>query len=382
MRCRFLYFISQLGRGGSERQLYYLLKHMDRRRYKPAVVVWDYNEEDIASPEFQALCVPIYPLPKAASSFARIKALRRMVKHLRPEVIHCFTYYLNFAAWWAALGTPTTALGAMRSDVTQTEKDGGWWLSRINTRWPRRQIFNSYAAAKSVRRLRSFFVPEQLFVITNRVDLNRFSYTPSAPGGQVCIAGLGSLRAVKRWDRLLLAAAALRSSGLDFTIKIIGGGPLHGALLQQAQALKIASRVEFLGDRDDVPDLLANATFVVHPSDSEGSPNAVLEAMACGRAVVATNVGDIPYLLDNGKSGFVVACGDDAMLVDRILQLLTDRDLCRRMGAEGRRKAEKAFGLDSLVADTLAVYRSAGWSEAAYLPDPVYQREPINAGER
>ena len=65
-------------------------------------------------------------------------------------------------------------------------------------------------------------------------------------------------------------------------------------LTQQAQALGVADCVEFMGHRDDIPDLLAHATFLVHTSDSEGCPNVVMEAMACGRAVVATDVGDTP----------------------------------------------------------------------------------------
>jgi len=89
-----------------------------------------------------------------------------------------------------------------------------------------------------------------------------------------------------------------------------------------------------------------------------------MEAMACGRAVVATDAGDIPSLVDDGKTGFVVPRGDDTALVDRLEKLIVGRDLCKRMGEAGRAKAEREFGVDRLVSDTLAVYRAAGWEDA------------------
>jgi glycosyltransferase involved in cell wall biosynthesis len=86
-----------------------------------------------------------------------------------------------------------------------------------------------------------------------------------------------------------------------------------------------------------------------------------MEAMACGRAVVATDVGDARYLIDEGRTGFVTPRGDAAALAERIAQLITDGALCRKMGGAGRSRAEQEFGLDRMVDETLAVYRSTGW---------------------
>jgi glycosyltransferase involved in cell wall biosynthesis len=85
--------------------------------------------------------------------------------------------------------------------------------------------------------------------------------------------------------------------------------------------------------------------------------------MACGRAVVATDVGDTPSLVEDRKTGFVVPRGDDAALVERMATLIADRELCHRMGQAGRLKAKHEFGLDRLVSETLAAYRDAGWKD-------------------
>jgi len=198
-------------------------------------------------------------------------------------------------------------------------------------------------------------------VVRNGLDLRRFCMAPLPTAGRIRILGVGSLLPVKRWDRLLSAAVELKRRGFNCLVQIAGDGPLRGSLEHQAQELDVTGHVEFVGHSNNIPELLANATFLVHSSESEGCPNVVMEAMACGRAVVATDVGDVPDLVEDGKTGFVVRCRDDAMLVERMVKLITDRDLCRRMGEAGRAKAERGFGLDRLASETLGAYKAAGW---------------------
>jgi glycosyltransferase involved in cell wall biosynthesis len=108
---------------------------------------------------------------------------------------------------------------------------------------------------------------------------------------------------------------------------------------------------------------LKGAKFLVHTSESEGCPNVVMEAMACGLPVIAMEAGDIPYLVEEGKTGFVVRQNDEKTFAERVLQLLADEDLCFRMGMAARAKAERDFRLERLVSETLAVYRAAGWTD-------------------
>jgi glycosyltransferase involved in cell wall biosynthesis len=360
MGCRLLYVTGWLHTGGQERQLYYLLRTMDRARYKPAVAVWRYREEDIHVPRIQALRVPIHPFSPAWSGAAKLRAFRRLVRQLQPEVIHSYGFYTNFAASWGAWGTRAVAVGSVRSAFAGAEELAGPWLGRLCYRWPRHQIYNSSSAAETARHARSLFVPRHLYVVRNGLDLARFPSSPLATDGPVRILGVGYLLPVKRWDRLLRAARELKRRGLDYLIRIAGDGPLRGPLEQQAKDLGVLDRVEFLGHRDDIPALLTDATFLVHTAEHEGCPNAVMEAMACGRAVVAMDAGDIASLVDEGKTGFVVPQGDASTLVERMLQLMAERDLCQHMGAAGRAKAERTFTLARLVTETLAAYRAAG----------------------
>jgi glycosyltransferase involved in cell wall biosynthesis len=325
------------------------------------VVVWNFSLDDIYVHEIRALGVPIYCFPSGVSRVAKLRGFRRLVRQLDPEVIHSYSFYTNFAAYWAAWGTEALAFGALQSDFTTEKKLTGVWLGRLSARWPRDQISNNFAAVKAARSSGTIFVPKSLSVVRNGIDLERFHTAPFPANGTVRVVGVGSLLSYKRWDRLVVAALELKSRGYDFKVQIVGDGPLCEPLQQLAHSLGVADRVEFSGCAEDVPALLGNAAFLAHTSDLEGCPNVIMEAMACGRAVVATDVGDVPYIVEDGKTGFVVRCGDHETLVERLIELITDRDLCQCMGEAGRAKAEQEFGLHRLVAETLAAYRAVGW---------------------
>jgi glycosyltransferase involved in cell wall biosynthesis len=358
---RFLYLVGEFDRGGLERQLFYLLRAMDRELYKPAVAVWNYREEDLYVPQVRELGVPIYGLTGVCSPMGKLLAFRHLAQNLQPEVIHSYNFYTNFAAYCAAKGSDAVPVGSIRSDFNWAKTESGPILGRLSALWPSDQICNSFSALRSARSSRCLFAPARISVVRNGVDLDEFQSLPLSSHRPIRIVGIGYLLPVKRWDRLLLAVRELKHRGLEFKLQIAGDGPLGPTLRRQTQDLGLIADVEFIGHVDNIPKLLAHASFVVHAADSEGCPNAVMEAMACGRAVVATDAGDIPRLIENGKTGYVIHRNDSAALIDRMTKLMTDHDLCRAMGKAARILAEREFGLKRLVKETLASYNDAGW---------------------
>lgn len=380
MKVRLLYLVGQLRAGGLERQLCYLLQAMDRDRYRPAVAVWRFREDDMYVAQLRQMAVPIYFPPPGTSGFGKLRWIRGLAKQLGPEVIHSYSFHTNFGAWYASFGTNAIAVGSVRSDVQYALLGTGSCLGRLCLRWPRTQIYNSFTAAENALKLRGLFVPKRTFVVRNAVDLERFTATPVPNCKRATIIGIGSLLPVKRWDRLLTAASQLRKQGLEFLVRIVGDGPQREWLEEKAKDLELTDCVEFLGHSDNVPALLSETTFLVHTSDSEGCPNVVIEAMACGRPVVATDVGDIPSLVDDGKTGFVVRRGDDNALIERIGILIKNRGLCQHMGKRARKKAEADFGFERLMRETFGAYRGAGWCDAGYEDVPDENARPNEAG--
>lgn len=362
--CRFLYVIGQLGIGGAERQLFYLLANLDRSRYQPCLVVWNYDPHEKYYREINALKIPIYGLPAQWSPVAKLLALRKLARMLSPEVVHSYVFFTNFAVYYAACGSGALAIGSLRSDIARSIKSGGKLRGALNSRLPHWHISNSAVCVEAAHRYSSFFVPKQYLVVRNGLDLDRFRTSNDAPKKSTYVASVGSLLPVKRWDRLLKAVQKVVSTGIrDAHFRLAGEGPLRPALEELGRDLRISHAVEFMGAIHDIPAFLRDAKFLVHTSESEGCPNAVMEAMAAGKAVVATDVGDIPHLVEDGKTGFVVKQDDDEALINRIVTLLTNPDLCREMGKNARVKAEQEFELSSFVTKTLDAYRAAGWKD-------------------
>lgn len=363
MRCRILYVVGQLGLGGLERQLSYLLRAMDRSRYLPAVVVWNFSQNDAYVSRIQELNVPFYNISTQSSKVTKLREFRRLARQLSPEVVHSYSFYTNFAAWYAALGSDAIPIGSIRRDFVTERPAAGRILGSLSAYLPPSHICNSHAAKNTIESSSFVLRSAPLALVRNRLDIHQFVPKP-LPQQRVTLLAVGSLYQEKRWDRLLNCIAALASRGLEFTVRHAGEGPLKTSLQDQAKHLGIDHLVEFMGLQNDIFPLFRDSTFLVHTADAEGSPNVVMEAMACGRAVVATDAGDVPYLVDDGITGFVVDRGDSVALVDRMARLITEPDLCNRMGQAGRRKAEREFGLDRLVSETLDAYRAFGWRDA------------------
>src|SRR5206468_11495327 len=151
MGCRILFLIGQLHSGGSERQLYYLLRDIDRSRYQPAVAVWNFSEQAIYASQIRELGVQIYSFPDKCSPAAKLKAFRRLVVGLQPEVVHSFSSYLNFAVHWSVRHTEAAAFGCGRSNFVADWEGSSWWLRLLNAPWPRNQIYNSFEALETVQ---------------------------------------------------------------------------------------------------------------------------------------------------------------------------------------------------------------------------------------
>jgi glycosyltransferase involved in cell wall biosynthesis len=172
-------------------------------------------------------------------------------------------------------------------------------------------------------------------VIRNGVDAATFSRAP-LDGEPPVVISVGRLKEPKTFVTLARALARLEPS--TFRALIVGDGPDRAQVEAQ-----LRGPVELLGEREDVPSLLAAADVFVLSSASEGLPLSVLEAMACGLPVLASAVGGVPELV--ADAGVLVPPNDAEALADALAELLADRERRRALGAAGRARVESEFSL-------------------------------------
>lgn len=176
----------------------------------------------------------------------------------------------------------------------------------------------------------------------------------------VLILAVGNLYPVKGHGFLVDAVGnLLQTSPARVILAIAGRGEQEAVLRAQASALGLDDSVRLLGFRSDIPDLLAAADVFAMPSLSEGLPMAILEAMFAGKAIVASEVGGIPELIQDGVQGILVPASDAGRLTAALRTLVLDGDLRRRMGAAAAERAEGAFSTRAMGARYLDIYRAA-----------------------
>jgi glycosyltransferase involved in cell wall biosynthesis len=214
---------------------------------------------------------------------------------------------------------------------------------------------------------------ERTLVIRNAVDL---SATPRSRHDRPIprLIAVGRLKAPKDFMTLIRAFAALPDG--SFEAVVVGDGPDRGAVEAEIRALGLDECVRLIGERSDVPALLAESDLFVLSSRSEGLPVSVLEAMAAELPVVASSVGGLAELVLDAETGILVPPGDTPALAAALGRLVEDRELRRRLGAAGRARAETFFDLASFRRAHVELYERQ-LALAGVVTEP-----PVDAPER
>jgi glycosyltransferase involved in cell wall biosynthesis len=193
-------------------------------------------------------------------------------------------------------------------------------------------------------------------VIYAGVETSFNSPMPPPADGPIRIGVLSRLVPLKRIDAVIEATAQLAASGIEIQTEICGEGPSEPALRELVDRLGIIGRVRFLGWRTDTQALLSKWHLLAMPSMYEGFPIAALEAMANGRAVLASRVGGLSELIDDGVTGTLIPAGDTDALVQSIRDLALDRPRLLKMGYEGWKRVHAHFSNDRMAQQTIALY--------------------------
>lgn len=223
------------------------------------------------------------------------------------------------------------------------------------------------AVSDGVRKeLEHYFLPDgKVSRIYLGVSLERFGTAASAAilpddlrgeNGELVVSCVSQARPEKGLEYLIRALPAVLKECPQTRVLLLGGGPLTEELRRLAEVSGVSGSVTFCGVRNDVERILAASRFTVLPSLTEAMPLALLESQAAGKPVVACKVGGIPEVVSDGANGFLVPPRDHAALAQRMIRLLKEPLLLKRMGEESKARAA-LFDVNRGVEQTLELYR-------------------------
>jgi glycosyltransferase involved in cell wall biosynthesis len=348
--------ITSFDPGGTERQMTELITRIDPQRFEVHVACFRRQGLWLAKVEHAVAEIAEFPLRsfQSPSTLRQLILFARWCRSRRVAVVHTCDFYANvFGLTGAALARVPVRIGSRRDLVLPGRSAAKHRLQRLAYRFAHRVVANSRAAARQLEREQ--VAPARIVVIPNGIDIDLYRTAPTRTPRTV-VTTVANLRPEKGHDVLLDAAIRVGRERPGTVFQLVGDGPIREALDRRLSEFDPSSAVRLLGHREDVPDVLRASDLFVLPSRSEAFPNGVVEAMAAGLPVVASNVGGIPELIEDGRNGILVPVGDADALATAIIGLLDDSARARAIATRARETIEQGYSFDRMVASFEALY--------------------------
>jgi glycosyltransferase involved in cell wall biosynthesis len=368
---RVLLAIKSLGHGGAERLLVDTVNHGDRQafHYEVAFVL---SSGDALVAELESGGTTVHDLGGRTNlDLSWMAALRRLLVAGEYDIVH---FHLPYTA---ALGRLVVASLPRRHRPVTIYTEHSMWnkvavlvkpLNRATIGRDRALIAVSPSAydalPRSLRRRAQVVVHGVDRTVAAEVVARRSELRAAiraelgVPDGQLLAVTVANLRSEKGYDVLLDAARLVQERGLPIRFAAAGHGALEAELVARHRSLGLGPRFAFLGHRGDALALLTAADVVVLPSHQEGLPVVLMEAFTVGATIVATSVGGVPLVIEDGVNGLRVPPGDPGRLADALQRVSADPDLAARLGRRARADSDQ-FDMARASRDIEGIYRRA-----------------------
>ncbi len=365
-----LFIVDSFEQGGSERQALQLLRQLhESEQCKVHLAVL----QDRGSLRAEAEAMGIgeineYPLTSFYdfNFLKQLGRLRRFIRANKIDVVHTHCFYTNIFGMTGAFlsGVPARVTSKGETDGFRTSLQKR--AERLSFRMAHRVIANCLVVQNQLTR--EGVSPARIIQHYNGLDLDRMKVEAGLkrddvlaefglPAARRFVSIVANLRnPVKDHPMFLRAAARVHAAVPDAAFVIAGEGELMPGLRELAQQLGVADDVFFIGRCENVAKLLFASDIGALSSKAEGFANAILEYMAAGLPVVATDVGGVREAIVEGETGFIVGSGDHEKMANRIIDIFNDPDRAHSMGVLGRSIVEARFGCEHHLRNTLELY--------------------------
>ncbi len=348
-----------LGKGGAEKQLVLMVRALKQANVDVRVFCATKGEH-YESVLAELGCAPIW-FGKRQNPGYRVLKLMSLLRKFRPHLVQSAHFYTNLYVALASKPFRTLHFGGMRNDAIHEVEGNGRW-GRPLIRMPSRLIANSDAAKQNAARYG--VTPERIFVLPNVIDVADFDKRSQSPSHDVGPRSstptafvVGRLVRAKRIDRFL-DALLLANKKTEIRGVIVGDGVMRAELESYAQQIGLsAETISFIGWQNDLPQRLRQADMLVIGSDHEGFPNVLLEAMAAKLPAIGTPAGEVPNVIEQGNTGFIVPFDDTEQMARCMVELAQNKAQQISMGEAARHLIETKYSAKVLADHLFAIYR-------------------------
>lgn len=362
---RILQVVPTSGAGGAEQIVLSLAKSLKENGSDVAVA--SPGSDPYLFQKLKESDIKAFPLATQDRKW-QIFEIAKVIKTFRPDIIHSHMFDANLPSTLASLISRKPIILTIHSTVYELET----WKRKLINALLSRCVSQVVAVSKAVAlKLNSAGVPaNKIICIYNGVDVsqfmgdskNKFRQELCIPDDSRLMGMVANLRPAKDHEMAIKAAAMVIKKVPKTHFMMVGDGvdKTAQALMRLREYLGVSRNVHFLGFREDIPNVLKSLDLFVLASKVEGLPVSIIEAMAAGLPVVASNVGGIAELIEEGITGFLVPPGDYNRLAEKIKVILQNPTLAKSMGIEGRKKILNNFSLEAMKNAYYSLYLKFG----------------------
>ncbi|MBN1901236.1 glycosyltransferase [Candidatus Sumerlaeota bacterium] len=376
-KIKIIYFIGSLRLGGAEKQVVELALGLDRSRYDMEICCINQGGPMVEAVRASGIPVNIFEvsLPygkfNPRSWFHLLKNLRRIHRYIReskPDIIHGYLFTAYIVGVFCGVWAKVPILISSRRSLGYFKEDKFWRqaIENLANRKTDAILVNSNAVWNDVIK-REKHCDGKIHLIYNGVDLDKFK--PQQPNPEIrtkwrlrqndiLVGVVANLIHYKGHMEILDAAALLKKDFPDLRFVFIGrDGGMQSRIEKNRSILSLDNQVILAGSREDVEKIIPAFDILLLASHEEGFSNVLLEGMACGKPIVATDVGGNAESVKNGETGFIVPPKNPQKMAEALKKLIADPSLREKFGRAGRTRVEQKFSLNSLIQYMDAFYQ-------------------------